>query len=51
MAFHYFLCVYCRRFARQTALIGDHLRKQQAKAQMPADMREKIGKSITEKAP
>jgi len=49
LVFHYILCVYCRRFTKQTALLADYLHRRHRDAQMPAGLREKISKNIGEK--
>jgi hypothetical protein len=44
MAFHFVLCVYCRRFTRQLGAISQQLHRQDADAKMPAGLRLKIAR-------
>lgn len=46
MFMHHIICVYCRRFANQLAVIRRQLQKHPGDAQMPTEMRNTIARNI-----
>jgi len=50
MFMHHLICIYCRRFSSQIALVRQRLQKHNEDAKMPAKVREQIARRLRDGA-
>lgn len=50
MFMHHLICIYCRRFSSQLAVVRQRLQKRNADAKMPAKVREQITRRLRDGA-